>query len=286
LSDRSSRSKLGNAARRFSIVYSHGICVTLRDEDESLLARFAKLAVNVNGVIIPGRSIEEVLARHSLNLVVNNDGDETFKVSIPGSATAIRYREHCLMLVTQHQLKDVDKTQVAMLTDDDGGRIITSSGCRYYPRDNDNDATDIIAFNFTEPVEAFPELRSRFFNLADIPANFHSDITLAMLLTGFPSKAQDYDLYENNRLGFRRFQVLCLPHNDQPSDNSVLRVKPTQTLMIDPDGMSGGAAFAVQYAEGGPRAYFAGIIIRAGFEDLYILKSGLVKAFLDSILPW
>jgi hypothetical protein len=42
----------------------------------------------------------------------------------------------------------------------------------------------------------------------------------------------------------------------------------------------------IQYAEGGPRAYFAGIIVRGGQEDFYVLKSGVVIAFLDSILPW
>jgi hypothetical protein len=50
--------------------------------------------------------------------------------------------------------------------------------------------------------------------------------------------------------------------------------------------MSGGAAFTIQYADGGLRAYFAGIIVRGGREDFYVLKSGIVKAFLDSILPW
>jgi hypothetical protein len=50
--------------------------------------------------------------------------------------------------------------------------------------------------------------------------------------------------------------------------------------------MSGGPAFVVQYANGEPRAYFAGMIIRGGSEDFYILKSGVIMAFLDSIFPW
>jgi len=194
-----------------------------------------------------------VLARHALSLIINNEDDETFKVSMPGSATAIRYRGHDLMLITQHQLKGVDESQVAMLTDD-GSRIITSSGRRGYNRNPESDACDVVAFNFTEPVAAFPELKRRFFNLTEIPENFRSDITLAMLLVGFPAASQDYDLYENNRLGFRRLHVPCLPHAEQPSDNAILRVKPTQALEVSPDGMSGGPAFAIQYAEGCPRA--------------------------------
>jgi hypothetical protein len=254
-------------------------------EAGTVLDRFAKLGVSLNGVVVPGRSIESVLARHVLSLVINNEGDETFKVSLPGSATAIRYRGYDLMLITQHQLQGIDERQVAMLTDD-GSRIITSSGRRSYPPNPESDANDVVAFNFTESVAGLTELRPRFFNLTEIPANFRSDITLAMLLVGFPSAEQDYDLYENNRLGFRRLHVPCLPHEEQPSDNALLRVKPTQPLNANPDGMSGGAAFAIQYAEGGPRAYFAGIIVRGGREDFYVLKSGVVMAFLKSILPW
>ena len=236
-------------------------------------------------MVVPGRSIEDVLARHALSLVIYNEGNETFKVSLPGSATAIHYRGHYIMLTTQHQLNGVDESQVAMLTDD-GSRIITSSGRRGYHRNLESDANDVVAFNFTESVAAIPELKPRFFNLTEIPATFRSDITLAMLLVGFPSTVQDYDLYENNRLGFRRLHVPCLTHAEQPSDNAILRVKPTQPLRISPDGMSGGAAFAIQNADGGPRAYFAGIIVRGGREDFYVLKSGVVIAFLDSILPW
>ena len=150
-------------------------------EAGSVLQRFARLGVSLNGVIVPGRSIEGVLARHALNLVINNEGDETLKVSLPGSATAIRYRGHDLMLITQHQLKGVDESRVAMLTDD-GSRIITSSGRRGYHRNPQSDANDVVAFNFTESAEVFPELKPRFFNLTEIPANFRSDITLAMSL--------------------------------------------------------------------------------------------------------
>lgn len=250
-----------------------------------IIDHFAKLSVNVNGLIVPGISVENVLARHAINLVVYNEGDEKLKVWLPGSATAVRYRGLNLLLVTQHQLKGFDASQVSMMTDD-GHRVVTSTGMRCYPQSQKTDANEIVAFNFTEPVAAVPELAPRFFNLTERPTDIFSDLTLAMLLVGFPSDVQDYDLYDNNRLGFRRFHVACMPHEDQPSDDALLRVKPTQPLQIDPNGMSGGTAFAVQYTESGPRAYFAGLICRGGRDDLYVIKADVVFAFLDSILPW
>ncbi|MFG1427180.1 hypothetical protein [Roseixanthobacter glucoisosaccharinicivorans] len=244
-----------------------------------------RLGISLNGVIIPGRSIEGVLARHALSLVIYNEGDETFKVSLPGSATAIHYRGHHLLLVAQHQLKGVDESRVGMLTDD-GSRVITSSGRRGYHPTSESDANDVVAFNFTDPVANIPELKPRFFDLTTIPAHLKADITLAALIVGFPSAVQDYDLYENNRLGFYRLHVACLPHEEQPTDKALLRVTPTRALEISPDGMSGGPAFVIQDAEGGPRAFFAGIVLRAGREDFYVLKSGAIVAFLDSVLPW
>lgn len=66
----------------------------------SLLDRLTRLAVSLNGVVIPGGSIESVLARHALTFVINNEGDETFKVSPPGFAMASCCRDRDLMLIT------------------------------------------------------------------------------------------------------------------------------------------------------------------------------------------
>jgi hypothetical protein len=134
---------------------------------DTVLERFAKLSVNVNGLIIPGRLVG-TLARHVVNLVVNNY-DETFKVSLVGSATAVRCRDREIMLVTQHQLQGIDESQVAMLTDS-GSHIITSGGRRGYHPHPESDIHDIVAFDFTEPCKEWPELKSRFFNLTRAPS--------------------------------------------------------------------------------------------------------------------
>ena len=56
--------------------------------DRTVIDRLTGLSVDVK--LIPGRSIERVLARHAFNLIIAND-DESFKVSLVGSATAVRY---------------------------------------------------------------------------------------------------------------------------------------------------------------------------------------------------
>lgn len=245
----------------------------------TILAQFADHGVNLNGLIIPGRSIEGALSRHAFNLIVNND-DDVFKVSLVGSATAVRYRDREILLATQHQLRGIDESQVAMLTDS-GSHIITSGGLRRYPERSDTDAHDIVAFDFTEPCADWPELKKRFFDLNRRPPDVLNIHVLALLLSGFPFYDQTYEIHENNHLGIARRNVVCLPQS-QPSDHALLTVKAVHPVEKHPDGMSGGSAFVIQLEGERPHAYFAGIIVRGGKDTFHILKAGVVIEFLNA----
>ncbi|WP_162943919.1 MULTISPECIES: hypothetical protein [unclassified Rhizobium] len=246
----------------------------------TILRQFSDHGVEINGLIIPGRSIESVLSRHVFNLIINND-HEVFKVSLVGSATAIRYRGRQILLATQHQLRGRDETQVAMLTDS-GSHIITSGGVRRYSPRSDTDAYDIVAFDFSEPCADRPELKKRFFELREGPPDVLNIHVLAILLSGFPSADQIYNLHESNHLGLFRRNIVCLP-GAQPNDEALLTVQASKPLDKLPDGMSGGSAFVVQLEDGRPRAYFAGLIVRGGKDTFQILKVGYVLAFLNAV---
>jgi hypothetical protein len=254
----------------------------MKHADVTLLGQFAGQGVDVNGLIIPARAIERTLARHALNLVVNNN-DERFKVRLIGSATAVCRGGRQILLTTQHQLHGIEPSQVAMLTDS-GSHIITTGGYRAFPPHPHTDAHDIAAFDFTEPCKDRPELRKHFFDLSRLPPEVEvaDDNVIAMLLSGYPTEDQNYDLYEANHLGLARRQVVCQPHS-QPSDRALLTVRIMRTLENHPDGMSGGSAFVVRLEHGKPRAYFAGIIIRGGLHSFTILRATVVCAFLDTV---
>jgi hypothetical protein len=250
--------------------------------DETLLRRLMALGVNVNGLIVPGRSVESVLVRHSHNLVLYND-HETYKVSLVGSATAVRFNKRYVLLCTNHQLQGRDPQQVSMLKDD-GSVLVTSGGFSAYPVSTETDAYDIAAFDFTEPVADHPDLRKRFFDLQQVPPNTLNVNVIAMLLAGYPANDQTYDIGENNHLGLARRHVVCLPHG-QPFDEVMLTVRAETPLQDEPDGMSGGSAFVIQLMNGKPHAYFAGVIVRGGKEFFHILKAGFVLEFLRSLFP-
>ena len=246
----------------------------------SIIERFAAHSVCVNGLIVPGRSIESYLARYSLNLIVNNP-DEIFKVLLVGSATPVLHRGRYILLTTQHQLNGVDPRQIAMLTDS-GSHIITSGGLRLYSTRSDTDAYDIVAFDFTEPCNDRPELRRRFFLLRGWPPEVRPEDVQAVLLTGYPAADQNYDIFDNNHLGLVRRNVVC-KHDSQPSDSCIFTVKALRPLGKSPNGMSGGSAFVIQLEVDQFNAYLSGIILRGGTDYFHVLKISSIIAFLDSV---
>ena len=246
---------------------------------DTIVERMSKLSVELNGIIWPGTAVEKVLARYAFNLFVHND-DPTYKISLLGSATAVRFRGRYLLLATQHQLVGTELERISMMSDD-GEVAITSGGVRSYRMSSETDAFDLIAFDFTEPCAARPDLRPRFFDLTRIPPNVVDKAIIAFLLTGYPFKDQRYEVHETNQLGLARRLVTCLPES-QPSDDALLSVRSTTPLPHDPDGMSGGSAFVVQESNGQFDAYFAGIIVRGGREIFHVIKAGYVFSFLSS----
>jgi hypothetical protein len=254
----------------------------IKQFESVILGQFAGHGVNLNGIIVPGRSIESTLARHAFNLVINNK-DEMFKVSLVGSATAVRRGGREILLTTQHQLRGVDPQQVAMLTDT-GSHIITSGGYRGFLPHSETDAHDVVAFDFTEPCKDRPELRKCFFDLSNVPPDVEVNDAnvVAMLLSGYPTEDQNYDIYENNHLGLVRRQIVCQPHS-QPNDNALLTVRVVRPLEKHPDGMSGGSAFVIRLEHGKPHAHFAGIIIRGGKTNFTTLRASVICALIDTV---
>lgn len=184
------------------------------------------LAVDVNGIVIPGGLVQDHLARYAECVVVNN-GDPEYRISLAGSGALVRFRGREILLTTQHQLKDIDERQIGLLVD--GGNVVTSGGFQRYRPHPETDAYDMVAFDFSEPAREVPGLANRFFTLADAPPKVPNTHVLAMLLAGFVFKEQDYAIHEENRLGLARRHVLCLP-DSQPADEVLLRIRAVQTL--------------------------------------------------------
>lgn len=241
-------------------------------------------SVSVNGMHVLARNLQNFLGHYSFNLFVWTH-DETFKVRLLGSATPLLYRGHWFVLCTGHQIKDVCPEDISMLTED-GELAVTSSGYtapKIGPEGTQHDLEDIVIFNFTGACEDHPTLKSRFFKLDKFPPDCTSDAVMAVLNYGYPSADQLYEIPDKNHIGSRR-RATTLKVHQQPLDETLLHLKPMKELTFDPDGLSGGPNFAIQKPGGDFCAYFAGITVRAGINDLYMVKSGFIKGLLDKTI--
>ncbi len=243
--------------------------------------RLLKGSTLLNGVLIPMSAIGDSLARYVTNLVVKQD-DPVYRVSIPGSASLLQYRGSYFLVCCRHQLKGVDFERVGLLSAE-GSSLFTSAGVRHHLLRTESDFSDLIVFDFTEPCRDRPELRDRFFRFREIPPDGVNSDTIFVQVTGFPSDDQKYELGEKNHLGSVKRRILC-ELAPPPADDALVRLRPFEPLQFDPDGLSGGSAYTVQMVAGQPTAFFAGIVVRAGQTDIYVLKSGYIRSFLNAMV--
>lgn len=243
-----------------------------------LLEHLAATSAILNGVAIPGRTIEATIARYAFNVFILND-DDSFPVSMRGTGTAIRFAGRELFVCTQHQLDGVDLAKVGMMTEG-GGRLVTSGGTRYFSLTSATDGNDLIAFNFRDPVAAFPQFRARFFNLQK-PGNLDTEV-IAYVVTGCAYEDQLYDVAENNHIGVARRSVLCDLDSGQPSDPALLRLRSREPMSFNPDGMSGGSVFVVHRDRRGYWVDFAGVVVQGGTNGFQIIRAAVVYRFLKT----
>lgn len=242
-------------------------------EENLLLA-----STSVNGLAVPLPAISATLAKYVTNLVAIND-DPVHKVSLIGSATPLRFRDKFFVACCRHQLTNRDFSNIGLLSEN--GDLVTCAGARHFIHKSDSDFSDLALFDFTAPCLAHTEFQSRFFNFNAIPPDAPNIHTVFVQASGFPSADQNYELEESNHLGLKKRKVICEPVS-QPADHALLHLRPQRPLGFDPDGMSGGSAFTVQLVNFVPTAFFAGMIIRAGRQDLYILKSGYIRDVMNT----
>ncbi|UES49687.1 hypothetical protein [Roseibium aggregatum] len=180
-------------------------------------------------------------------------------------------------------LKNGNLEQIGLLIEK-GKRTVTSGGVRRY-RDGLflTDVHDLAAFDFSEPCSELPALRNCFFEFKALPPDTLSDKVVGIIVSGYPFDDQNYDLENNRHLGQAKRIVLCkLDGPDQPRDQALLRLRTLERLNFSPDGISGGGAFVVQLEGLEARAYFAGIVTRAGRDHVHIVKSPFIQQFMDA----
>jgi hypothetical protein len=254
---------------------------TKNQSTRSILDRIIGTSVSFNGLLIPASTLTAALSRYVDNLFVWND-HQTYKVSLVGSAVPIRFSGRYFLLCTNHQLQGRQLENVSLLGRD-GQNLVTSSGVRHFNDESSPHYLDLAAFEFTEPCEAHPDLKERFFDLREMPPETRNTDIVVAVVAGFPSKDQKYELEEKNHIGKFKRIIVCQP-DPSSYDPALLCLRTNESLDFDPDGMSGGSAFVVQVVDGEFRAYFAGLVVTGGQDRFHIIKVGHIYRFLAALV--
>ena len=254
---------------------------------QNILDEVLNASVHLGSLLIPARSLQTVLGKYCQHLYVWTHVEE-YKVRLVGTAIPIRYQNRFLLLCSRHQLKDVNPQDVCLMYPD-GSLAVSCAGFRAYNYNDEvieekGDEFDLAVFDFTEPCNEHPKLKNLFFEFRSAPPDCLSNHILALILVGFPSEDQNYDLYENNHIGSVKRNLVALPEN-QPSDSCLLKAKFIEPIDFNPDGLSGSPVFVIQLSPNKKRrdVYLAGMALRSGQNEFYFIKSGYIESFLNSV---
>lgn len=245
-------------------------------------ATLIETSARVGSVLVPAASLESHLGGFAYPLTVWTHHD-VHKISLLGSSIGLIHDGRAILVCSQHQLRGCELSDVGLLLHD-GSKLITSAGSRTFHEGEhslESDAYDLAAFDFSEPASEFPELTRRFYKFHQVPPDTFNSHILAIVVAGFPSKDQLYELEDKNHLGTVRRVLTTIP-DSQPSDPALLKLKFVDPLDFDPDGLSGGPAFVIQLVNGVPEVFLGGMVVRSGKTHCYVLKSGFIWEFLEA----
>ena len=251
----------------------------------SIIDDMRKMAVDHNGLIIPGRLIENMFAQYCVPLGYWTSFEQ-WPISIPGSATLIRYRGRYIMACTRHQLAGLSGTEdiCVMLPNGPGQtRCITSGGTISFQDEmRDGDHHEIALFDFTEPAMAEPDLKPMFLDFRRQHPSIPASEVVGVITYGYPIEGRNMD-YDAGNLGLVKQKVVCR-YEGQGADDAVHIIRPVVPLTFNPDGISGGPAFTIIMAHAGFEIHLAGINVRGGRELIRVIKAGAVQLMMDRMI--
>lgn len=249
---------------------------------EPLLETLLKTSAKVGQLLVPAGSLESHLGRFVFQLMAWTH-DEIFKISVLGSAVGIIHDGRYIVICSRHQLKGQNLEDIGLLLPD-GSSFISSSGSRTVTDGQHltlSDAYDIAAFDFTKAAHENPTLKNYFFHFSMVPPDTSNVNIIAFIVVGFPFCDQKYELEDKNHFGSVK-RILVAKPVGQPSDEALLELQFVRSLAFNPDGMSGGPAYVVQIVGNEFQVFLGGLVVRAGQNSCYILKSGFIWRFISA----
>jgi hypothetical protein len=251
---------------------------------ENLFTHFSDRSVRVGRVWIPGKQVEQTLARYAkLLFCLNHSVDHPY--SLLGSATAIRRKTQCLLFCCQHQIRNYAPDDVVIPTDKLGEILVSGSSMIWREPNSasssDEEYLDIRAMKFDPANYSVANLELTFFDLYDVDC-WKQELEANFYLFGYPTSLRDVD-YDKPHINVRQV-VTSARYVGRSNAEGVHRIEMHRTKGFSSDGLSGGPVFHIASDASGFFIGFAGMILRGSDKSdiLYVMEASQLLKFFNA----
>ncbi|WP_159011359.1 hypothetical protein [Bradyrhizobium sp. S69] len=249
---------------------------------ENLFTRFSDRSVRVGQVWIPGKQVEQTLARYAkLLFCLNHSVDHPY--SLMGSATAIRWKDRCLLFCCQHQILQYAPDDVVIPTDKSGEILISGSALIWREPDSTSlgeEFLDIRAMRFIPTNYGVANLEAGFFDLSASDC-WKRETDATFFLFGYPTSLRRVD-YDKPSIDVQ--QVVTSAKYVGPSNaEGVHRIEMHRTKGFSSDGLSGGPVFHLAEDANGFFVGFSGVMLRGSdtSDIIHLIEAGQILKFFN-----
>jgi hypothetical protein len=225
-------------------------------------------AVRIGNLWVPGRQVEQTLARYTKQLFCLTHHDE-FPYAFLGSASTVRMRESCFAVWCRHQTREYSPNDVTIPIES-GKTLISGSRFLFIQPDETNegeDFTDLCAMEFVPENYGSSNLDMSFFPLNGSEC-WPGNPDAKFFLFGFPTDLRDVD-YAIPHVQVR--QVVTSGQYTKSTYSRALHcLEMTRTTDFASDGLSGGAVYHLSRDRRGYFVGLAGTIMRGSNSSPYI----------------
>lgn len=249
-----------------------------------IIESLSATSVRIGSLFIPANSVESSLTRYSRQIFLVNESVE-FPYSIRGTGTAVKYRDQHFVFCCQHQFKDSQPDQVAVICRREKNFLLHGSNLKVPTQNIDNideDYIDACGFKFEIPSYDIQNLSSDFFPLNDDSTwpNFSRN---KLIIIGYPYCEQQ--MYTDTGI-HPRVVIVGGEYLNASAAQYVHVLKLQRKRQFNSDGLSGGPVF---YVGENNQEYFiglAGMIARGGSDSdhCYFIEAELLKYFCDQAI--
>lgn len=251
----------------------------IRTRSPMILDRVLEQATQVNGLYLDPSELISAVSAFSEALMLNT-GNTAFEVSNLGTGAKILYRDRYLIVASRHQLKEIEPEHV-VIQSGRPHRLVSSGSYSYLysnSEDEDLEAYDLCALDFTEPVASGALSRNGFYRLNEDTAIRKGERIVFGMNFGFPYSDQIWDLADCHDLGAKlqhlglRVRPTGLVYAGRSFDDSVSKWAVEGKDIPNPNGLSGSPVFAVTETRSKLVCKFAGITVRGGKRTLHAVN--------------